>query len=51
MNRRQIARRSFDELHKRLMLDYQRARGGDKLRKLAALRAYMLGRLKEARQG
>ncbi len=50
MNKRQIIRRSFDQEHKALMLAYHRARGGDKLRRLKELKAYMVARLKEARQ-
>ncbi len=46
MNKRQIARRAHDEAHKKLMLAYHRARGGEKLRALAALKAYVTERLR-----
>ena len=48
MNRCQIARRAFDAEHKRLMLAYHRARGGDRLRRLRELQAYVTARLREA---
>ncbi len=45
MNKRQIARRAFDADHKALMLAYQRARGGEKLKALAKLKQYVTARL------
>lgn len=50
MNKRQIARRAFTPEHKRLMLAYHRARGGDRLRRLRELKAWVAEQLKEARQ-
>lgn len=49
MNKRQIARRAFSPEHKRLMLAYQRARGGDKTRTLKALQGYVAAALRKAR--
>jgi hypothetical protein len=50
MTRRQIARRAFSAEHRTLMLKYHRARGGDRLRRLRELKAYVVAQLKEARQ-
>ncbi len=50
LNKRQVARRAFDPDHKALMLAYSRARGGERLKALAALKAYVTKRLQEARQ-
>ena len=48
MTKRMISARAFDPEHKKLMLAYQRARGGDRLRALAALKNYVTGRLSDA---
>ncbi len=50
MTKNMIARRAFNAEHKALMTAYQRARGGERLRALARLKAYVLERLQEARQ-
>jgi hypothetical protein len=47
-NKRQVARRAFDPEHRRLMLAYARARGGDRLRRLRELQQWMVAQLKEA---
>lgn len=46
MNKRQIYRRAFNAEHRRLMLAYHRARGGDRLRRLKELKAYVTAELK-----
>lgn len=46
-----IGRSAVDPQHRKLMLEYRNARGGEKLKALAKLKAYVLGRLQEARQG
>lgn len=48
MTRRMIARRAFDATHGKLMLEYHRARGGDRIRKLRALQDYVTGSLKSS---
>lgn len=50
MTRRQISARAFDAEHKRLMLAYRNARGGEKSKTLKALQAHVLASLK-AEQG
>ncbi len=50
MTKRQIGRRAFNAEHKILMLAYQRAKGGSRLKALGKLKAYVTARLKEARQ-
>jgi len=45
LTRRQIARRAHDAEHKRLMLAYRNARGGEKLKALGRLKDYVTGRL------
>lgn len=49
MNKRQIARRAHDAEHKRLMLAYRNARGGEKLKALGRLKDYVLGRLRDGK--
>lgn len=48
MTRRQIARQSFDEEHRRLMLAVKLARG-NKQKAIQRLRDYMANRLKDSR--
>lgn len=50
MTRRQIAARAFDPEHKRLMLAYRNARGGDKTRAWKALQAYVTANLNAERK-
>jgi len=45
MTKRMIAARAHDAEHKRLMLAYRNARGGEKLKALGRLNAYVTGRL------
>ena len=45
MNKRQIARRATSDTHKKLMLAYHRARGGDRLRRWKELRDFMTSAL------
>lgn len=49
MTRRQIQRAALDAEHKRLLLAYHRARGGERLAAYRALRKYMASLLAEAR--
>lgn len=49
MTKRQIALRAFDAEHKRLMLAYRNARGGDKTRTLKALQKYVTAGLAKER--
>jgi hypothetical protein len=48
MTRRQICARAIDPTHKRLMLAWRNARGGEKAKALRDLRAYMTEKLKDA---
>ncbi len=50
MSRRQMRARALDPEHLRLMLAYRHARGGDRLRRLRELQAYVTERLREAHQ-
>lgn len=50
MTRRAISRQAFDDEHKRLMLAYRNARGGEKTRALGRLQAYVTGLLKKGRR-
>ncbi len=50
MNKRQRARRAFNAEHRKLLDAYHTARGGDRLKALAKLKAYVTERLQEARQ-
>lgn len=49
MTKRQISLRAFDPEHKRLMLAYRNARGGDKTRTLKALQGYVTAALPKRR--
>ncbi len=45
-NKRQVARRAFDSEHRKLMDAYRTARGGDRLKALGKLKAYVTARLR-----
>jgi hypothetical protein len=48
MTRRQITKRAVDQEHKRLMLKYKNATGGQKSTALKALQKYVTEQLKAA---
>lgn len=48
MTKRQIARRATSATHKKLMLAYQRARGGERTAAWKKLRDFMTGELAKA---
>lgn len=50
MTKRQIARRAVNGHHKRLMLNYQRARGGERTRRWKELRDFVTAELKKGRK-
>lgn len=46
MTKRALTRAAFDEEHRALLISYHRARGGDRLKALAKLKAFVTARLK-----
>jgi hypothetical protein len=47
MTKRQIGRWAFDDEHKRLLMAYRNARGGERTKAFNALQAYVNGLLKD----
>lgn len=50
MTRRMLAARAFDATHRRLMLAYRNARGGERIKTRKQLQDYVTDLLKNAKQ-